>query len=117
MQSSRKIASEGTEFLGRYANEVARLADGLAQLQQSLSKIYESALADGGAEDLQRLDAFTQTAEALASIADRLAREPMLDHGAVAKMVSTIKLADVAARLVGDTHVDPLLGSGDCEVF
>lgn len=117
MATLRKISPEGAQFLGRYADEVALLADGLGRLQQSLGAVYAHALAAGDIEDLQRLDTFTQTAEALARIADGFAREPMLDQGAVAAMVSSVKLADVAARLIGDRPDETHSESGDFEVF
>lgn len=117
MPKLRGVSSEGGDFLDRYAGEVALLAQGLGRLQHSLSGVYGRALDAAAVEDMQRLDAFTQTAEVLAQIAAQLARAPTLDRGAVAMMISNVNLADVAARLIGDTDATMAAGSGDMEMF
>lgn len=117
MPKLRGVSDEGADFLGRYAEEVALLASGLGQLQAAMSEVYGRVLASGAGEDLQRLDAFTQTAETLASIAGKLVQEPSLDRDAVAMLVSNVKLADVAARLVGGDKSDLHWEAGDIEVF
>jgi hypothetical protein len=93
------------------------LAQGLGRLQDALGSIYGRDLETTALEDVQRLDAFTQTAEILAQIANQMARSSTLDRDAVAMMISNIKLADVAARLTGEAGAAVPCTSGDIEVF
>lgn len=104
MSELHRVSEDGVRFLERYASEVAMLANGLAALQDALSSIQARQLAPEAAIGLQRLDEYTQKAAALAQLADQIGKAPVLDHEAVLLLTSSVRLAELAARLEGDTQ-------------
>lgn len=114
--AAASATSSPEAFLARYAQELELLASGLESLQLTLAEknMRGGAMAPVGQ---QALDELTQRAQALAGIARRLPPIATLDMASVSMLTASVTLADVAARLLGETPPGMDVVSGEVELF
>jgi hypothetical protein len=105
-----------TLFLKRYARELALLASGLDELQNTVGELASLTTDSDLSMRAQAADMLAQHARVLSDVADKLAAENQFDSHSVERALRGVTLTGVARRLAGVRSVAPETG-GEIELF